>query len=265
MYLILSRNSVIVFLCSLKVLICGDGAIGKTCLVDTLCEKDSINWDAPEYNPTMSDNLERVWTDADHRDWNISLWDTAGQEALCNLRKPAYPGTQVLLIGFDMTKGVSLENIQTWLEEVYEVEPNVGCIIVVGTKCDFFEELEAGGVGSDGRPLKTMEEMQAIAVEIGAHGFVCTSAKNGYGLLDHACEGPAVDADPDTMSGNAQYLNCKILEFGLMLMNGDAIPVLRGGPVAPQPKPVQSGEVQAPAAAPAEAGQAGGAPMSQWV
>merc|ERR1712086_873916 len=114
---------------SLKVLICGDGAIGKTCLLDTLCEKGCIDWDAPEYKPTAADNLQRNWCDADDNDWEVALWDTAGQEALVNLRRNAYPGTEILLIGFDMTKGVSLENIPTWVDEVAEAEENIGATI----------------------------------------------------------------------------------------------------------------------------------------
>ena len=162
---------------------------------------------------------------------------------------------------YDMTKGVSLENLPSWLEEVSDCEPNVGAIIVVGTKSDFYEELKAGGKGSDGQPLKTMEEMYAMAVQIGAHGFVCTSAKNGYGLLEDAEEGPAAvdgQGDADTMSGQGDegvYLDMEILRCGKAVNAGDSIPVLeqRSCPSAPT------------AAAPAEAGELGGAPMSEWV
>jgi len=209
----------------------------QTCLLDTICEKDAINWEEPEYKPTAADNLLRDWVDEDNNDWNVSLWDTAGQEALVHLRKPAYPGTQVLLIGFDMTKGVSLENVPTWVEEVSEEEPNVGSIILIGTKCDYFEDLQASGEGSDGKPLKTMKEMKAMAVEIKANAFVCTSAKSGYGLLADACEGPAVDAEPDTMSGyDEQYLDRQIMKLAVMIRDGATIPVLTGEP-KPVPKP----------------------------
>ena len=162
------------------------------------------------------------------------MWDTAGQEALINLRQSAYPGTQVLLIGFDMTKGVSLEDLPCWLEEVTDCEPNVGAIIVVGTKSDFYEELKAGGKGSDGQPLKTLEEMYAMAAQIGAHGFVCTSAKTGYGTLEAAEEGPAVDADPDTMSGQGeQYLDQLIMDFAKTIKAGDSIAVLESRAAQP--------------------------------
>jgi Ras-related C3 botulinum toxin substrate 1 len=228
----------------LKVLICGDGAIGKTCLLDTLCEKDVIDWESPEYKPTAADNLSRTWCDADNNDWEVSLWDTAGQEALVNLRRSAYPNTEVLLIGFDMTKGVSLENIPTWVAEVAETEENVGATILVGTKSDFYEEIKDSGKGSDGQPLKTIEEMYAMAVEVGAAAFVCTSAKNGYGLLQEAEEGAAVGAEGDTMSGQGeQYLDLHVLRCGKAVKNGDSIAALESrakaapAPVVEEKKP----------------------------
>ena len=126
-----------------------------------------------------------------------------------------------------MTKGVSLENLPCWLEEVTDCEPNVGAIIIIGTKSDFYDELKAGGKGSDGQPLKTLEEMYAMAAQIGAHGFVCTSTKTGYGTLEAAEEGPAVDADPDTMSGQGeQYLDQLIMDFAKTFKAGDSIAVL---------------------------------------
>lgn len=240
----------------MKVLICGDGAIGKTCLLDTLCEKDAIDWDAPEYKPTAADNLQRQWCDAEGDDWDVSLWDTAGQEALINLRQSAYPGTQVLLIGFDMTKGVSLENIPTWVEEVSDCEPNVGAVIIIGTKSDFYEELKAGGKGSDGQPLKTMEEMYAMAVQVGAHGFVCTSAKNGYGLLEDAQEGPAAEDGQgvaDTMSGQGDegvYLDMEILRCGRAVNAGDSIAVLESRAAKPAEPVVEEKKPEPVAPAP---------------
>ena len=168
------------------------------------------------------------------------MWDTAGQEALINLRQSAYPGTKVLLIGFDMTKGVSLENLQSWVEEVSECEPNVGATIVIGTKSDYYQELKAGGKGSDGQPLKTMEEMYAMAVQIGAHAFICTSAKTGYGLLEAAEEGPASvygQGLADTMSGQGEgvYLDMEILRCGKAVNAGDSIAVLESRAAKPVP------------------------------
>ena len=107
-----------------------------------------------------------------------------------------------------------------------------GAIIVVGTKSDLYDDLRDSGKGSDGQPLKTIDQMFAMASEVGAHVFICTSGKTGYGTLPDAEEGPAVDADPDTMSGQGeQYLGdtgseqyqCLILKFAKLIQSAEEI------------------------------------------
>merc|ERR1712195_68216 len=214
---------------SLKVVISGDGAIGKSSLLDTITGRRSIEWDEPEdcrQEIPADDGSLTVWCDEEGNDWEIEFWDTASHEAMIQLRQLAYPRTQVLLIAFDMTNGVSLENLPSWIEEVAETEPNVGAVIVVGTKADLYEELKGSGRGSDDQPLKTLEEMNAMAVQIGANAFVCTSAKTGYGTLDEEAYGEYDPADfmydpeimYDSMSGHGeQFLNALIMKFGQML------------------------------------------------
>ena len=110
---------------------------------------------------------------------------------------------------------------------------------MVGTKSDLYDELRDSAKGSDGQPLKTIDQMFAIAQEVGAHGFICTSAKIGYGTLPDAEEGPAVDADPDTLSdqgeqylGATSYETSLILKFVPKIMNGEEIPKLVTSPSA---------------------------------
>ena len=41
----------------------------------------------------------------------LQIWDTAGQEALKSLRNMSYPDTDIFMIGYDMTRKNTLENI----------------------------------------------------------------------------------------------------------------------------------------------------------
>ena len=160
----------------------------------------------------------REWRDDDGGDWEIDLWDSDGEAALPKLRKLAYPGTQILLVGFDMTNGNSLESLPTWVEEVIALEPNVSAIIIVGTKSDLYEELNEAGTAPDGSKLKTIEQMHQWAVAVGAHAFICTSAKTGYGVMEQAESGPAVGCEGDMMSGadeKEQFLDRLIMKFAL--------------------------------------------------
>jgi len=239
----------------LKVLICGDGAIGKTCLLDTLCDKAVTDWDAPVYKPTAAENLNKEWTDEDNTDYSVTFWDTAGQESLGELRRAAYLGTQILLIGFDMTKGISLENVESWVAEFNAEEKNPVAIILLGTKYDFFAELsEAGELGTDGKPLKTIEDMYEMAVKVGANAFIATSAKNGYGLLEFPDETDNFcgDADSITKQGD-QWVKAKILEFAQANRTSAEIPKLnsrKAAPPAPATKPVPAKQAETVPVAP---------------
>merc|ERR1712086_383007 len=82
-----------------KVVICGDGAIGKTCLLKTLMLPDDA-FDE-NYQPTASNNhrLALEAESGEHGAINIDfeLWDTAGQEAWKTLGICGYPSSKHLM------------------------------------------------------------------------------------------------------------------------------------------------------------------------
>jgi Ras family protein A len=202
-----------------KVVIVGDGAIGKTCLLTTLVpETKPVDWANPQYIPTAAKNHQMKITTRDQDgsdvEWNLEIWDTAGQEALQNLRTMAYPETKVFLVGYDMTKVLSLENITSlqFDEMREEIGPDIhnhfldlddgiecwmaeiakGCssggyhVILIGTKYDLWDELTNGGkdIGTNAANAEctTWEQGYQVAQAIGAKAFFVTSAKTGYGI-----------------------------------------------------------------------------------
>jgi len=223
-----------------KVLICGDGAIGKTCLLDTLTERNVVNWDNPDYVPTAAENLEVTWDIDGAGESRIEIWDTAGQETLETLRKTAYPGTQVLLIGFDTTNSVTLENVaDTWITEFRGGCSDCPCIILVGTKYDWLKEdpdfHESPCSVDDDSILET-------AQKIGAHAVVLTSAKTGEGILctDTNNAEPSFFNEPEDSEG--LFLVEVIQNMCSKIYAHDEIPVV---------KKVQKAAAPAPAPAPA--------------
>uniref|UniRef100_A0A3Q2V4Z9 Ras homolog gene family, member Ac n=1 Tax=Haplochromis burtoni TaxID=8153 RepID=A0A3Q2V4Z9_HAPBU len=114
-----------------KLVIVGDGACGKTCLL-IVFSKDQF----PEvYVPTVFENYVAD-IEVDAKQVELALWDTAGQEDYDRLRPLSYPDTDVILMCFSVDSPDSLENIpEKWTPEVKHFCPNVP-IILVGNKKD---------------------------------------------------------------------------------------------------------------------------------
>uniref|UniRef100_G1KHK8 Ras homolog family member A n=1 Tax=Anolis carolinensis TaxID=28377 RepID=G1KHK8_ANOCA len=114
-----------------KLVIVGDGACGKTCLL-IVFSKDQF----PEvYVPTVFENYVAD-IEVDGKQVELALWDTAGQEDYDRLRPLSYPDTDVILMCFSTDSPDSLENIpEKWTPEVKHFCPNVP-IILVGNKKD---------------------------------------------------------------------------------------------------------------------------------
>ncbi|KDB27437.1 GTP-binding protein rhoA [Trichophyton interdigitale MR816] len=114
-----------------KLVIVGDGACGKTCLL-IVFSKGTF----PEvYVPTVFENyVADVEVDGKHVE--LALWDTAGQEDYDRLRPLSYPDSHVILICFAIDSPDSLDNVQEkWISEVLHFCSGHP-IILVGCKKD---------------------------------------------------------------------------------------------------------------------------------
>ena len=71
--------------CHIKVVVVGEGAVGKTCMVMTYGADEFPS----TYSPTVVDTYETV-TKIDNKEVNLEIWDTAGQADLGRVRPIAY-------------------------------------------------------------------------------------------------------------------------------------------------------------------------------
>nr|XP_020472319.1 rho-related GTP-binding protein RhoA-D [Monopterus albus] len=163
-----------------KLVIVGDGACGKTCLL-IVFSKDQF----PEvYVPTVFENYIAD-IEVDGKQVELALWDTAGQEDYDRLRPLSYPDTDVILMCFSIDSPDSLENIpEKWTPEVKHFCPNVP-IILVGNKKDLRndEHTRRELAKMKQEPVKS-EEGRDMANRISAFGYLECSAKTKDGVRE---------------------------------------------------------------------------------
>ena len=66
----------------------------------------------------------------------LQIWDTAGQESFKAITKIFYRGTNCIFLCYDITRKVSLEHCEGWLNEVRLNAGNQIVVILVGTQAD---------------------------------------------------------------------------------------------------------------------------------
>jgi len=163
-----------------KLVVTGDGACGKTCLL-IVFSRDEF----PEsYVPTVFENYVAD-IEVDGRRVELALWDTAGQEDYDRLRPLSYPDTNVVLMCFSVDQPDSLENIsEKWNPEVTHFCSGVPKL-VVGLKLDLrkdpktIEELKK----TNQSPV-TKAQGEAMANQVGAYMYVECSAKTREGVQE---------------------------------------------------------------------------------
>jgi len=163
-----------------KLVIVGDGACGKTCLL-IVFSKDQF----PEvYVPTVFENYVAD-IEVDGKQVELALWDTAGQEDYDRLRPLSYPDTDVILMCFSIDSPDSLDNIpEKWTPEVKHFCPNVP-IILVGNKKDLRNDpntiKELAKMKQE--PVKP-EDGRTMAEKINAFAYLECSAKSKEGVRE---------------------------------------------------------------------------------
>jgi Ras family protein A len=163
-----------------KLVIVGDGACGKTCLL-IVFSKGTF----PEvYVPTVFENyVADVEVDGKHVE--LALWDTAGQEDYDRLRPLSYPDSHVILICFAIDSPDSLDNVQEkWISEVLHFCQGLP-VILVGCKMDLRKDSRVmEELAKTNQSPVTPEQGEEVRRKIGAYKYLECSARTGKGVRE---------------------------------------------------------------------------------
>ncbi|MHA1276759.1 MAG: GTP-binding protein [Candidatus Helarchaeota archaeon] len=149
---------------SFKVVILGDGGVGKTSLLTRFVEKTFEH----EYKSTIGTNIMRIdYQLMDKITVAFALWDLAGQQYFQKVRQMYLAGCQAALFVYDVTRPDTLINLKNWMNELTSIAGTDIKMLMVGNKIDLIEE----------RKVST-EEGKKVADELGL-SYLETSAKTG--------------------------------------------------------------------------------------
>ncbi|KAA0188189.1 Transforming protein RhoA [Fasciolopsis buskii] len=163
---------------SRKVVIVGDGMVGKTALLYAY-----VNGKFQEdYIPTVFETTAKEVDLPDGRQVTLGLWDTGGQEEFDQIRQLAYPGASLILLCYAVDCPTSLDNIiQTWVGEVRNYCPHIP-LMLVGCKSDrrsvcCYCSSSSHALNQTGysQPIKP-EQAQWVCQQIGAQVHIECSA-----------------------------------------------------------------------------------------
>ncbi|CAI4728614.1 CEI_1a_G0044780.mRNA.1.CDS.1 [Saccharomyces cerevisiae] len=206
---------------SIKCVIIGDGAVGKTSLLISY----TTNSFPTDYVPTVFDNYSTTIAipngtasspleldngndkrgslssassspSTDRKLYKINLWDTAGQEDYDRLRPLCYPQTDIFLICFSVSEHASFANVtEKWLPELKQTSNIEGTslytklgkypILLVGTKSDLRDDpatqKKLQEVNSD---YVSQEEIDELVQRCGFMGYTECSAATQAGVRE---------------------------------------------------------------------------------
>jgi small GTP-binding protein len=156
----------------LKIILLGDGGVGKTSLFKLYFN----NIFSAAYEPTIGADFLIKMIETEKRNITVHVWDTAGQERFQPLGLSSFPDADAFIIAFDLTNITSFQSIQSHLAETTNLVGSHMPIMLVGMKSDLNEYrtiLQSDIVDSIKRLKKDFPNLQDNYCEISAKDNTC--------------------------------------------------------------------------------------------
>jgi len=154
--------------CHFKLVLLGDSAVGKSCLVVRFVRDEFFEFQEPTIGAaflTQTVSLDDVTV-------KFEIWDTAGQERYHSLAPMYYRGAQAAIVVYDISNQESFAKAKNWVKELQrQASPNI-VIALSGNKADLAN-----------KRVVEYEEAQSYADDNGLL-FMETSAKTAMNVND---------------------------------------------------------------------------------
>ena len=156
---------------SSKVIVLGDGAVGKTSIVHRYVTDKFQKRYTATIGVDILNKTVKISKDVTDYEVNLNLWDIGGQDSFKLVRGKFYKQAIAALLIFDLTNKKSFDNLNEWVKEALNnVEQQIP-FVLVGNKIDL----------TDNRAISS-EEIQKKAKELKISLVIETSAVTGEGI-----------------------------------------------------------------------------------
>jgi Ras-related protein Rab-5C len=150
-------------ICHFKLVLLGDSAVGKSCLVVRFVRDEFFEFQEPTIGAAFLTQTVAL----DDATVKFEIWDTAGQERYRSLAPMYYRGAAAAIVVYDITDYDSFNGAKSWVKELQRRgDPNV-VIALAGNKADL-----------ESRQVVSYEEASTYAAQNNLLHLE-TSAKNG--------------------------------------------------------------------------------------
>ncbi len=120
----------------LKILTAGEGGVGKTTLLHRFVEGQF----SADTKMTIGVEFFLKEIELDGKQCTLQLWDFGGQERFRFLLESYVLGAKGALLMFDLTRPMTLENLQQWVTICRKGDENLP-ILFIGTKIDLANDI----------------------------------------------------------------------------------------------------------------------------
>ena len=150
---------------TVKVVVAGDGFVGKTTLVRRYSEG---KFNESRVMTIGADfHIAHVQLNSGQK-IKLSVWDIAGQDRFGSFRGGFYRGAQAVALVYDVTDQISLDNLPRWQAEIVKVAP-AARFVVVANKIDLHRavprEQAESWAASQGFPYIETSASSAVGVK----------------------------------------------------------------------------------------------------